>query len=92
MPATVDLSGIALQLAAGDVDGDGNEDLVVGYDDGRVELLRRTGAATYESYDVFDGGNDTAALHVADLDGDGVDDVAAAFDGDDTVTLRLSNH
>jgi hypothetical protein len=53
--------------AAGDIDGDGDEDLVV-FDTSTYEVFRRTGAATFAPEPPQIGG---PATNLADVDGDG---------------------
>lgn len=63
---------VPLHVAAGDVDGDGLEDIAVFGSDANGEpvyvLHRRTGAASFIADAAIEGG---PASHLADLDGDG---------------------
>jgi hypothetical protein len=76
-------------VAAGDMDGDGAPDLVVGGSDG-VQVLRNDGHGTFTQLAVRNVGTEIWAVAVADLNGDGALDVAAtAFVG--TTLFVLTN-
>lgn len=81
-----------LQAAAGDVDGDGHQDVVVA---SRTESLVKvfrgdgTGTVTYQ-YDLSLPGNALVALSLIDLDGDGRSDIVAAHQ-DNTITVSYAS-
>ena len=70
-----DLFGVAPAL--GDLDGDGDPDLVVGYQRGEVRLFRNDGALAFAEVARFDAGARRPTPTLADLDGDGDPDLLA---------------
>lgn len=79
----------ATSMAAGDLDGDGTDDLVVASWDARGLTLLFGGEGRLRAHEVEAGENPWSPV-VADLDGDGRSDVATANHGDGTVTVLLT--
>src|SRR5690606_34144347 len=75
-------------ISAGDLDGDGDIDLVLTGPDGPLVLVN-DGSATFEAMPVGLPGSDGQAVVVADLDGDGWLDLVFANDGPNTVVWNL---
>lgn len=79
-----DVSG-AHDIAAADLDGDGDVDLVVAGAEGGSLLLVNEGAASFQPMPVGPADTPARAVTVADLDGDGLPDIVFAADGPNTV-------
>jgi hypothetical protein len=79
----------AQATAVGDVDGDGDLDLVSGGRTGRVVVFINDGAGTYQrSFDFGAGRSAITALALADLDGDGYLDLVTGSAGQNYVYLN----
>lgn len=82
------VSGNAAQVAAADVDLDGVDDLIVGYEDREALTVYRGGDGR-----VFAAGEDvdlphvTETLSTGDVNGDGVPDIVVTSDGADALTV-----
>src|SRR5690606_14916372 len=78
----------AVDVAAADLDGDGDVDLVAADASGAHRLLLNDGAAAFAASSLA-GGPQTEAVEVADLDGDALPDIAfAGRDRNANVVLR----
>ena len=85
---TVDYRGApAYAVAAGDLDGDGDTDLVVGDAQGVVHRLPNDGHGTFTAAAPLQAGRGLRSLILADLDGDRRPDLATANTGDDSVSI-----
>lgn len=83
-------------IASGDLDADGDPDLVIAYESFLfATLLRNDGAGAFEQSTPFRTGFDVSGLALADFDEDGIVDLAVSRAGDDVVpgglSLYLSN-
>ncbi|MDZ4667241.1 MAG: T9SS type A sorting domain-containing protein, partial [bacterium] len=77
-----------ISVSAGDFDGDGKPDLVVGSN--TVSVFRNTGNSGTVSFAAkvdFITGSPTRCVSTGDLDGDGKTDLAVANDGNNTVSV-----
>lgn len=85
---TVDYRGApAYTVAAGDLDGDGDIDLVVGDAQGVVHLLHNDGGGVFALAAPLQAGRGLRSLTLADLDGDRRLDLATANTGDDSLSI-----
>ena len=77
-------------LAAADLDGDGDDDLVISSSgDGRLSIIPRTGGAWEPARSLATGLDGASSVVIADLDGDGDPDIASsAADADAVVWLE----
>jgi len=73
--------GVASALAAGDLDRDGDLDLVVGRANAGDTIWINDGTGSYRDSGQTLGGDETFALVIGDLDGDGDLDLVRAGDG-----------
>ncbi len=73
--------------AVGDVDGDGQLDVVAGFPDGTVQAWRLSDGVRWFSFQVGTGAVQ-ASPTLADLDGDGVLDILSASTGGQVVGVR----
>jgi dienelactone hydrolase len=84
-------------MAAGDLNGDGKLDLVVGYQDPKsssISVLLGNGDGTFRAPVDYSAGSEPGAVAIADLNGDGkLDIVAANFGnfGGNTISVLLGN-
>ena len=76
----------AAALATGDLDGDGDTDVLVGsYRDGRVAWYENEGTGAFQQHLISQDATEVRQVLAADLDGDGDLDVAAAVYGADRI-------
>ena len=73
-------------VAVGDLDGDGNPDIVA-LDHGNVDIYWSNGDGTYSSPDVYDVGTNLQSVVLADFNADGSMDIAVADSATGTVTI-----
>jgi hypothetical protein len=73
------------RLAAGDVDGDGDADLVVGGSSPQVQLVLNDGAGTFTPGTILPAGTFGASPALGDFDGDGIVDLVLNDSGTDFV-------
>jgi hypothetical protein len=80
-----------VDVALGDLDGDGKLDLVASnIDRGTVSLLRGKGDGSFAAPVDVPMGPEPVSLAVADFDGDGLTDIAVTSLGDHAVRVLLS--
>jgi len=71
------ISGVSMpEIATGDLDGDGQQDLVVGFDNGQIWAFFNN-----TEWQVLHAGNDAELITTANLDGLGADELIASFSG-----------
>ena len=77
-------------LAAGDLDGDGNADLVVANaGDNAVVIFLGIGNGTFQSGGTYSVGTYPSSVATGDFNGDGVPDVAVANQNDHTISVLI---
>ena len=89
---TRSLTPQATALALGDIDGDGNLDVVLGFDNGEVEeveVFRGNGNGTFKPGVVIDQSSCPVALAVTDLNNDHKNDIVVANSGNCGSYLRV---
>ena len=81
-----------IAMAVGDVDGDGNLDLIVAnINDGTVSVLLGNGNGTFQGQTTFATGENPESVAVGDFNRDGRLDLAVANFSDSTVGILLGN-
>ena len=79
-------------MAAGDLNGDGHVDLVVGSaDSSQSAILSGHGDGSFDSPRWFDPGCQAYALAVGDFNDDGAMDIATAWAKGNVVTVQLGD-
>lgn len=87
--ATISTPGAPIQVRLGDLDLDGDLDLIVGSETGEsLRLLANDGAGAFAQPLVFAAGGPVRDLCIGDLDGDGLDEILAAAEWGGTRLLR----
>ncbi|MEM7308835.1 MAG: VCBS repeat-containing protein [Planctomycetota bacterium] len=91
-PAEIELPG---GLDIGDVDGDGQPDVVLALHElGQVQVLRNPGSAAFgaaDPQDIYDLGAGLYGVEIADVNSDGAVDVIVSSADDDTARLLLND-
>jgi len=91
-PAVAYPTGFAsMSVAAGDLDGDLDIDLVVGHDSTAVGILFNTGAGAFAAPMIHIAGLAPCYVALADLDGDLDKDIAVANAGSNNVSILLND-
>ncbi len=87
-----DVVGSPRSVAIGDLDGDGDNDLVAGNEFGQsgITVLLNNGNATFAAGVPYDTGVGPLSVALGDLDGDGDLDVATANFSGDNVSILLN--
>jgi hypothetical protein len=78
-------------VAAVDVNGDGQTDLITANDNGTVSVFPGNGDGTFQRQQTFVVGSGPSALAVADVNGDGTPDLIAANRDDNTLSVLPGN-
>jgi len=73
---TIDIDASA--VSTGDYNGDGNVDIVIGYDSASLELFLNDGNGNFTSL-VSSGINDVTVISTADINDDGLDDIFMSY-------------
>jgi hypothetical protein len=93
--ATVNMGGAPTAVVLGDIDNDGDLDLLTanasGSTTGEVHVSRNSGAGSFGAYSTVAVGLQPSELTLADLDGDGDLDLLTANAGAASVSVRLNN-
>jgi hypothetical protein len=82
---------VVTQLATGDLNADGKQDILTVLADGRLFRAAQTGSHTFAELNVLNYGQSLTAVKIGDLNNDGRDDIVTALaDGRLFVELQLS--
>ena len=97
-PTTYPVAGLgAVNIATGDLDGDGYVDIVVNIAPGPAQVFWNDGTGSFPTSTVINGGNRGEGLAIGDLNGDGLPDLMCGDDHGDfnggfcSVTINLGN-
>jgi hypothetical protein len=77
-------------IIAGDVDLDGDLDLVTCYSQGGVSIMDNNGSGVFTEDNNYTTGTTPSSIFLGDLDNDGYPDLAIANTGDNNVSVRLN--
>jgi len=83
-----------ISVAAGDVDGDGDQDLAVAFrDSGNLGIILQASPGTFDTGNVvnLDPGDTPTTVMVSDIDGDGRSDVLCSYEGSDEILLFVQS-
>ena len=88
-PVQLAFAGDPKDVALGDVDGDGDDELLTANNDGRaVAVLLNRGSGFFEKPDLWTAGKEPTALALEDLTGDGTLDLLVANSGDSNLAVH----
>ena len=81
-PSNTAVNGEPHTITVGDVDGDGDTDVVTGNNFDGISILTNAGDGSFSETDVFRPGASSFSVVLVDLDGDGDPDLASADSGE----------